>query len=320
MLSVILSLSENQAFRQDSWYSTNNATNDPLIFYEVDDFYPTQISYSDSDIASKDGLIYLQYTFREGNFYSIYIRHYYDIFEVLAVSGGIYSSVFLIGYAFTMLFSYNLLMSSLIRKLYSFAPKFPEEMKFKLKKKEEVQKKPEEDNSDLYDDERVRRAKQLKAAEMERQKTGKDQLIKMLSQGFGQMKANFDMKTGSIIWHYLTCRIVRDRQTLRNNWRSRNDYYFYQGLDKLNKEGDLGYIIKNIRIMRYFLKTVLEKDQRVLMKLKDKEIVSSADSDAPPGNELRKKQNKKLLLENYVDFMQKKQLTPEDARLFKVLG
>lgn len=134
------------------------------------------------------------------------------------------------------------------------------------------------------------------------------------------MKANFDMKTGSIIWHYLTCRIVKDRQTLRNNWRSRNDYYFYQGLDKLNKEGDLGYIIKNIRVMRYFLKTVLEKDQRVLLKLKDKEIVSSADSDAPPGNELRKKQNKKLLLENYVDFMQKKQLTAEDERLFKVLG
>lgn len=70
--------------------------------------------------------------------------------------------------------------------------------------------------------------------------------------------------------------------------------------------------------MRYFLKTVLEKDQRVLLKLKDKEIVSSADSDNPP--ELKKKTNKKILLENYVDFMQKKTLTAEDARLFKVLG
>lgn len=109
-----------------------------MIFYGVNDFLPAQSSYSDSDIASADGLVYLQYTFREGNFYSIYIRHYYDIFAVLAVSGGIYSSVFLIGYAFTMLFSYNLMMSSLIRKLYSFAPKFPEEMKFKLKKKDEV--------------------------------------------------------------------------------------------------------------------------------------------------------------------------------------
>ena len=140
----------------------------------------------------------------------------------------------------------------------------------------------------------------------------------MLSKGFGQIKANFDMKTGSLIWHYITCRILRDRQTLRNHWRSRNDYYFYQGLDKLNKEGDLGYIIKNIRVMRYFLKTVLEKDQRVLLKLKDKEIVSSADSDNP--QELKKKTNKKILLENYVDFMQKKTLTAEDARLFKVLG
>jgi hypothetical protein len=45
----------------------------------------------------------------------------------------------------------------------------------------------------------------------------------------------------------------------------------------LNKEGDIAYLIKNIRIMRYFLKTVLTKDQRVLLKLKNKDLVSSAD-------------------------------------------
>ena len=48
-------------------------------------------------------------------------------------------------------------------------------------------------------------------------------------------------------------------------------------MDKLNKEADLGFIIKNIRIMRYFLKTVLSKDQRVLLKLKAKDLVTSAD-------------------------------------------
>ena len=104
-------------------------------------------------------MVYLQYTFKEGNFYSIYIRHYYDIFAVLAVSGGIYSSVYLIGFGFTTLFSYNLLMSSLIRQLYSFAPKYPEEMRSKKKKEKDEVKNKIEDNSDLYDDERVRRAK-----------------------------------------------------------------------------------------------------------------------------------------------------------------
>ena len=57
----------------------------------------------------------------------------------------------------------------------------------------------------------------------------------------------------------------------------RTDYYYQQGLDKLNKEGDIGYIIKQIRVMRYFLKTVLEKDQRVLLKMKSRDIVTSAD-------------------------------------------
>lgn len=67
----------------------------------------------------------MQYTFSEASQYTIYQRKYYDIFTVLSVSGGIYSSVYLIGFAFTTMFSYNLLMSSLIRSLYSFKPKFP---------------------------------------------------------------------------------------------------------------------------------------------------------------------------------------------------
>lgn len=82
--------------------------------------------------------------------------------------------------------------------------------------------------------------------------------------------------------HYACLRIARNRQTLRNNKDLRQDYYFQQGLDKLNKEADLGFIIKNIRIMRYFLKTVLSKDQRVLLKLKAKDLVTSADEDWKP--------------------------------------
>jgi hypothetical protein len=72
--------------------------------------------------------------------------------------------------------------------------------------------------------------------------------------------------------------------------------------------------------MRYFLKTVLEKDQRVLMKLKSKECVSSCNTDDPDLDTIKKKLNKKQLVENYVDYMQKKSLHSEDERLFKVLG
>jgi hypothetical protein len=82
----------------------------------------------------------------------------------------------------------------------------------------------------------------------------------------------------------------------------------------------LAYIIQNIRIMRYFLKTVLSKDQRTLLKLKSKEIVPSDDPDKPSKDKTVKKLNKKLLMETYIDFMQKKEITKEDSNLFKVLG
>lgn len=71
----------------------------------------------------------------------------------------------------------------------------------------------------------------------------------------------------------------------------------------MNKECDLGYIIQQIRIMRYFLKTVLSKDQRTLLKLKSKEIVPSDDPEKPSKNNHVKKLNKKLLMETYIDFM-----------------
>jgi hypothetical protein len=59
--------------------------------------------------------VYVEFILREGNYYTVYQRKYYDILAVLTAAGGIYSSVFLIGFAFTILFSYNLLMASLIR-------------------------------------------------------------------------------------------------------------------------------------------------------------------------------------------------------------
>ena len=67
--------------------------------------------------------------------YTEYTRTKYNVFVILAELGGIFNSVYLIGYAFTISFSYNLMMSSLIRKLYLFNAKFPIEKK-KSKSKE----------------------------------------------------------------------------------------------------------------------------------------------------------------------------------------
>ena len=63
---------------------------------------------------------------------------------------------------------------------------------------------------------------------------------------------------------------------------------------------DIGYIIKQIRILRYFLKTVLDKDQLALLKLKSKEFLPSENEEKPASTH-KKKFNEKLLMEAYVE-------------------
>lgn len=45
---------------------------------------------------------------------------------------------------------------------------------------------------------------------------------------------------------------------------------------------DIGYVIRYVRILRYFLKTVLDKDQRVILKLKSTEFLPSSDDERQP--------------------------------------
>ena len=69
--------------------------------------------------------------------------------DVLTDLGGMFSSLSLIGLAFNMTFSYNLLLSSLIRKLYHFRPRFEQEIKKKKKKsKDKNAPKTFDDESD----------------------------------------------------------------------------------------------------------------------------------------------------------------------------
>ena len=49
--------------------------------------------------------------------------------------GGLFNSIYLIGFAFTISFSYNLFLSSIIRQVYHFRAKFEEEEKKPKKKK-----------------------------------------------------------------------------------------------------------------------------------------------------------------------------------------
>ena len=76
---------------------------------------------------------------------------------------------------------------------------------------------------------------------------------------------------------------------------------FLKGRERLDKEMDISYVIRHVRILRYFLRTVLDKDQRVLLKLKTTEFIPSSDDARKPTENQRKIKNKELILQRYIE-------------------
>ena len=97
-------------------------------FYQSSSIIQSQFFTQDSLIA--------EYEMQQSFVYKQYERTLVTVVDVLTDIGGMFSSLSMIGLAFNMTFSYNLLLSSLIRKLYHFKPKFEEEIKKKKKKGE----------------------------------------------------------------------------------------------------------------------------------------------------------------------------------------
>ena len=84
-----------------------------------------------------------------------------------------------------------------------------------------------------------------------------DSMLAVLGKG----KVNFNFKTTGIIRMMFCLHIVRSRSWLRmKSHGTRQALFFLKGREALNKEMDIGYVIRYVRILRYFLKTVLDKD------------------------------------------------------------
>lgn len=75
------------------------------------------------------------FEFREFVNFNTYTRTYYNIGTLLTTVGGLWTSLNGVGIGFNALFSYNLMMSSIIRKMYNFTAKYPEERKKDKKSK-----------------------------------------------------------------------------------------------------------------------------------------------------------------------------------------
>ena len=100
----------------------------------------TDIDLAINRYQESNGVL-VSYIFQASNMNTVYQRSIFNLFDALSRLGGVYSAMFTGGYMFTAAFSYKLLMSSLIGKLFHFRPRLKKKMKKKKKKKKKEVKK-----------------------------------------------------------------------------------------------------------------------------------------------------------------------------------
>lgn len=135
----------------------------------------------------------------------------------------------------------------------------------------------------------------------------------------GKQQATYNFKTGSILKSYICGHWFVKWDWLKTKPNRRQSLYFFRGLNRLDKEADLGYIIQNVRIMRYFLKMVLDKDQRVLLKLKSKEFLDT-ENEKDILTEVKRTYDEDTLLNLYIEYIMQKKTTKTDEKLMSILG
>lgn len=97
----------------------------------------------------------IEYDFVASQIYSQYTREILTFQNILSNLGGIFSSLKSVGFMFTAVFSYQLMMSSLIGKLFHFKPRFPQEIKKKKPKKKNKHATESEDLTETLVDEEM---------------------------------------------------------------------------------------------------------------------------------------------------------------------
>ena len=120
-------MSSNLGILQDSYWGFTPEKDGYLDFYQLNNHYTHEFKRIDSTL--------FKYSFTEDTVYSEYTRTKYNLLDILTELGGLFSSFFLIGNVFTISFSYNLFLSSIIRVIYHFPARFESELTDKEAKK-----------------------------------------------------------------------------------------------------------------------------------------------------------------------------------------
>ena len=104
-----------------------------------------------------------------------------------------------------------------------------------------------------------------------------------------------------ILRNLFCLRVALPRKCLRPRKVFRNDLYFKIGIEKLEKDLDIGKLLLKIRQLNLFMKMILDTDQRKLLKLRSSVLLDSGESDSKSIFKARKVTDKQKMLDIYVE-------------------
>ena len=96
-----------------------------------------------------------------------------------------------------------------------------------------------------------------------------------------EKRAKFKYATCDIIYSLACCIYFCPIKRLRNmrSTRSRNVMRYKIGEEKMYKELDVANILLKLRQLSYFMKMMLDKDQRRLLKLRSSRLIASDENE-----------------------------------------
>jgi hypothetical protein len=303
-------------------------------FFEVQDFTQSLNRYNESS-----GVL-LEYKFQASAKNTRYSRSVFNLFDLASRIGGVFSAMHTGGFMFTSAFSYRLMMSSLISKLFHFRPKFQMETRQKKSKSMKGKKKYTEievedpvkkmrneykftikERGESLNNSKRRDSDPQSEDEMERKE---DPIMtkekKAMRHLIRDKRAKFNFKTTDILKSICCCRYYQTRQTLRKTPSGRVILNYKLGLEHIDKDLDIGNIIKKIRTLNFFMKIILEKDQRKLLKLRSSKLIHSDEEWANSIFMKKKYVNQNLMLDLFVDNLRRKLISDIDIKMLKITG
>ena len=242
-----------------------------------------------------------------------YDRRVYSFGDLLAQVGGIYQSVFFVGVIFIGIFSERLFISSILRKIYQLDTIRENQIKKNKnvnqnKDKNEYvdQEHPEprssqsvhlsdikmenEDEIDPNEADMVKKSlshtinlvdgKEKGSAKDEDRKRRIFESLKFILFNRELFKYSFKDITEYILW----CVWCRKSKNYRKNPKYRKHAYYKAGEDKLQRELDVMSIIKAIRSLKLINKVLFTKEQRLLLKFQENDVIASTSEDSDMGN------------------------------------